>query len=132
MEASGLQEGIKAKAHQAMQDLLSESEISDERRSMACSQAAIGALTGVNVWFLRDKELVCASFDAMVSLLKLDLNREACRKPATMSVIAAMKHHADDAEVLEKGLLVIRQACFKFEPNKATFDECGVIPTLVD
>merc|ERR1711988_679732 len=56
----------KEKALAALHDLLAESMISDERRSAARDEAAIGICSAVNTWMVRDRALVLASFDTMI------------------------------------------------------------------
>lgn len=127
----------KTKALAALTDLLAESEISDERRSAAADEGAIGICAAINTWMIRDKDLVVSAFETMTSLFKLDSNKEAAagccgRNPVAGTMVAALAHHIEDADVLEKGLLAIRQAMVKFEYGKVTFDEAGLVEVIVE
>merc|ERR1711934_401827 len=72
----------------------------------------------------------------MASLFKLEQNKEAaadaCCNPAAGAVVAALAHHINDGEVQIEGLAAIRNACVKFEWNKVTFDEVGLVELLVN
>lgn len=124
----------KAKTIGALKDLLQEAEISDERRSAAGDEGAVGILAAVNTWMIRDKETVLASFEALQSLVKLDQNKEAmagCCNPASQALIGAVAHHINDEEVVAKGLNACRGAMTKFEYGKVTFHEVGLVEHLV-
>jgi len=125
---------VKAATLSALADLLAEANISDERRSAAGDEGAIGILSAVLTWMTRDKEITCATFDALQSLFKLHQNREAaagCCNPTSGAVMNALAHHINDDLVQEKGMAAVRMSMTKFEWMKNTFDESGIIDLLV-
>merc|ERR1711871_285308 len=124
----------KAKTLTGLADMLTEVNISDEPRAAAGDEGAVGICTAVLTWMTRDKELVLATFETLTSLFKLDQNKEGaagCCNPTSGTVIGALSHHINDAEVQEGGMAAIKQACVKFEWMKNTFDESNVVDLLV-
>jgi len=125
---------VKENTLKGLADLLAEVNVSDERRSAAGDEGAVGILSAVLTWMTRDRDITMSAFDVLTSLFKLQQNKEAaagCCNPTSGAIMNAMAHHINDAEVQEKGMTAIRSSMVKFEWMKNTFDEVGIIDLLV-